>query len=208
MTSGSICTTTGQQGIQVLAVRLQSVSTIITQQVRALGEWFGMPHLHLQVTTLPIASSATKDHHNVTDRLDCSSLACACQTTFTHTHLLLATGYGHNTLMMAGAYARNPLEHRLPRLKVDHVSLIYGETDWMNPENGFRVRDAMKADKSCTTRLDVAIVTNAGHTCVIGTYHGAGVWYHWRAFQTFVLLHTVRWVDLLLLGLLEAGEVS
>eukprot|EP00041_Stephanoeca_diplocostata_P032771 m.1059414 g.1059414 ORF g.1059414 m.1059414 type:complete len:445 (+) comp24209_c0_seq14:315-1649(+) len=78
-----------------------------------------------------------------------------------------AGGYGHNTLMMAGAYARNPLEHRLPRLKVDHVSLIYGETDWMNPENGFRVRDAMKADKSCTTRLDVAIVTNAGHTCVI-----------------------------------------
>ncbi|KAK3283865.1 hypothetical protein CYMTET_8461 [Cymbomonas tetramitiformis] len=50
-------------------------------------------------------------------------------------HMAAAPGSGEHmltTLMLPGAFAKAPLVERIPKLKVNHISFIYGKSDWMD----------------------------------------------------------------------------
>jgi cardiolipin-specific phospholipase len=69
------------------------------------------------------------------------------------------------------AFARVPTLHRIPRLKVKHVSFIYGQTDWMDPTGGIEVMEKVEqldknSDHSPPT-VEVYGVKNAGHLLML-----------------------------------------
>ena len=44
--------------------------------------------------------------------------------------------YGLQRLLTPNAFAKEPTVHRIQDLKVDHISFLYGEVDWMDASGG------------------------------------------------------------------------
>ena len=47
--------------------------------------------------------------------------------------------YGLQRLLTPNAFAKEPTVHRIQDLKVDHISFLYGEVDWMDASGGLQV---------------------------------------------------------------------
>ena len=85
-------------------------------------------------------------------------------------------GHAHAQLLQAGAYAKQPLMERIPKLRIPKVDFIYGESDWMSPRHGLALRDrraaaaqAAKPYDSVGPQITVRILENAGHNALIDT---------------------------------------
>jgi len=54
-------------------------------------------------------------------------------------------GHAHTSLLKPGAWAKKPLELRIPEMKVANINFVYGVQDWMTPGNAFRVQQTVAA---------------------------------------------------------------
>ncbi len=78
-----------------------------------------------------------------------------------------------NKVLKPTAFARVPTLHRIPFLKVKHVSFIYGQNDWMDPTGGVEVMEVvqqLKKEKSLDQShptIEVYGVKNAGHLLML-----------------------------------------
>ncbi len=86
-----------------------------------------------------------------------------------------------NKVLKPTAFARIPLLHRIPFLKVDKISFIYGQHDWMDPSAGVEVMDIVQQlnndkektsmgrskEERTTPKIDVYGVKNAGHLLML-----------------------------------------
>mmetsp|Transcript_11475 Transcript_11475/g.29344 ORF Transcript_11475/g.29344 Transcript_11475/m.29344 type:complete len:423 (-) Transcript_11475:166-1434(-) len=91
-------------------------------------------------------------------------------------HEVSAGGYAHYTLLSFAAYARDPLFHRIPKIRLDKpVRMIYGEGDWMNPGHADELRDSLTSDGDSlggavsdgSVAVEVARVQHGGHNVVV-----------------------------------------
>jgi len=67
-----------------------------------------------------------------------------------------------------GIFGVKPTEHRIPRLRIPHVSFLYGDEDWMDARDGLRVkmycqRQQQQQPVDMVPSVDVYQVSNAGH---------------------------------------------
>jgi cardiolipin-specific phospholipase len=82
-----------------------------------------------------------------------------------------------NKVLKPTAFARKPGLHRIPLLKVKHVSFIYGQNDWMDPSGGIEVLHKVqqlrgsdsrsKSEAFTTPDIEVYGVKNAGHLLML-----------------------------------------
>lgn len=78
-----------------------------------------------------------------------------------------------NQILQPGVFARNPTLTRIPKLKVPHVSFLYGERDWMDPTGGLSVEQKCKelrdspVESETAPIIDVFSVKNAGHLLML-----------------------------------------
>jgi cardiolipin-specific phospholipase len=84
-----------------------------------------------------------------------------------HSAMLPGSGeFSLNRILKPGAYARKPTVSRIPNLKVDSVSFVYGQYDWMDCSGGLEVQrrcqEMYKAGKE-VPRVEVYGVSKAGH---------------------------------------------
>lgn len=92
------------------------------------------------------------------------------------------------------AYARKPTVYRIPKLKVPHITFIYGEHDWMDVNGGLDVQQI--CDENTTAYhsnddngvnavkppyVDVLVVKHAGHLLMLE---------NWEEFNNSILLAT------------------
>lgn len=88
-----------------------------------------------------------------------------------------------NKILDPIAYAKKPLLYRIPNLKVDKVSIIYGHSDWMQPEGGMMVKHQCQQQKASGRQnvpdVRVFIVRNAGHLLMLE---------NWEEFNSAVIL--------------------
>ena len=54
-------------------------------------------------------------------------------------------GHAHTSLLKPGAWAKKPLELRIPNMKVANINFVYGVQDWMTPGNAFRLQQTVAA---------------------------------------------------------------
>ena len=82
--------------------------------------------------------------------------------------------YCLNRILTPFAFGKQPTVHRIPSLKVKHVSFLYGDADWMDPEGGMEVQricDLRRLrGKDCPT-IQVHKVKNAGHLLMLDNWH-------------------------------------
>eukprot|EP00040_Diaphanoeca_grandis_P044007 m.11021 g.11021 ORF g.11021 m.11021 type:complete len:398 (-) comp8599_c0_seq1:388-1581(-) len=82
-------------------------------------------------------------------------------------------GYSHNLFLGPMAYAKSPLVHRIPEIKLDKISFVYGETDWMNPKHAFDMRADLEDPSSLNSpNADVFVVSKAGHNVMVDNPEG------------------------------------
>eukprot|EP00979_Chaetoceros_neogracilis_P001527 scaffold261_cov318-Chaetoceros_neogracile.AAC.13 len=90
-----------------------------------------------------------------------------------------------NKILKPTSFAHNPMLHRIPKLKVKHVSFIYGQNDWMDPQSG-----GVETLKSCqelkkmgqeTPDVHVYGVRDAGHLLMLE---------NWQEFNSAMILTT------------------
>lgn len=76
--------------------------------------------------------------------------------------------YALHRILTPHIFAQRPLVHRIPQLKVRHVSFLYGDHDWMDPRGGTATRDASPShlDIQCFT------VPQAGHLLLLENPQG------------------------------------
>lgn len=93
--------------------------------------------------------------------------------------------YCINRILHANVLAKKPTLHRIPHLKVDSVTFLYGTNDWMNPMGGLAVQEACEEKRRTSTttksapKVDVYAVRNAGHLLMLE---------NWEEFNTGVIL--------------------
>lgn len=79
--------------------------------------------------------------------------------------------YGLSRLLLPGAIAKNPTLYRIPKLKVQKVSFLYGMLDWMDVNGGLGVQAICKEERlkgnSNVPDIDVYQVPNAGHLLML-----------------------------------------
>ncbi len=79
-----------------------------------------------------------------------------------------AGDYTHAAFLKPGAWAKAPLSHRIPKLKISKLIFLYGDKDWMNPQHAYDLKENMKKNgvlkKMC---MEVRKVRNAGHNLQI-----------------------------------------
>lgn len=77
--------------------------------------------------------------------------------------------YSLNVLLKPMAYAYKPLIQRIPKLKLNHIAILYGEHDWMDPQGGLDVQRICNEQDNCTTmpKIDIMIVPSAGHLLML-----------------------------------------
>lgn len=84
-------------------------------------------------------------------------------------------------------FAYKPTLHRIPFLRVKHVSFIYGQNDWMDPLLGgvetLRRCQEMKKDGEPTPEVRVYGVRNAGHLLMLE---------NWKEFNSAMILAAGR----------------
>jgi len=64
--------------------------------------------------------------------------------------------------MHPGLWGKKPLSQRLPALKLRHLELFYGDTDWMDVRHGNAVAETCIA-QSGSPRVGVHLISNSGH---------------------------------------------
>lgn len=92
-----------------------------------------------------------------------------------------------NKILKPTAFALNPTLHRIPQLKVKHVSFIYGQNDWMDPMGG-GVETMKKCNKlremgQETPDIHVYGVRDAGHLLMLE---------NWQEFNSAMILAAGR----------------
>lgn len=79
--------------------------------------------------------------------------------------------YGLSRLLLPGAIAKNPTLYRIPKLKVQKVSFLYGMLDWMDVNGGLGVQAICKEERlkgnSNVPDINVYQVPNAGHLLML-----------------------------------------
>jgi len=60
-------------------------------------------------------------------------------------------------------YALSPTVNRIPKLKVPSISFIYGQNDWMNPNDASEVESICQNKGSGAPSINIFLVENAGH---------------------------------------------
>jgi cardiolipin-specific phospholipase len=88
--------------------------------------------------------------------------------------------YCLNRLLTPFAHGRKPTRHRVPNLKIPHVSFLYGSNDWMDPAGGLQVQLAtedMKSRGEQAPDVNVYQVSKAGHLLMLENWEefNAGV---------------------------------
>merc|ERR1711865_613088 len=87
---------------------------------------------------------------------------------------------------MGGVMAHNPCIHRIPKLKVKHVSFLYGVNDWMDVQGGLDVQRICRQQKQQQSQgndnnnnniivvpeIDVYKVKDAGHLLMLENSKG------------------------------------
>lgn len=88
-----------------------------------------------------------------------------------------------NKILKPTTFAHKPTLHRIPELKVKHVSFIYGQNDWMDPTSGGietlkKCKEMQKAGKE-TPDIHVYGVRDAGHLLMLE---------NWQEFNSAMIL--------------------
>mmetsp|Transcript_4248 Transcript_4248/g.6563 ORF Transcript_4248/g.6563 Transcript_4248/m.6563 type:complete len:434 (+) Transcript_4248:3-1304(+) len=76
-----------------------------------------------------------------------------------------------NKFLTSSASGRVPTVDRIPKLKVPHVSFVYGDKDWMDVEGGIQVSEQV-SELQNGPAVDVYQVKNAGHMLMIDNWEG------------------------------------
>ena len=82
--------------------------------------------------------------------------------------------YCLNKILKPMAFAKRPILHRIPDLKVRDISFIYGQKDWMDPSAGLEVQricnEKNEKGEIETPRVQVFGVKKAGHLLMLENY--------------------------------------
>lgn len=73
-------------------------------------------------------------------------------------------------LLTPQAFAKVPMAHRIPSLKIKNVSFLYGAVDWMDAKGGLQVQQMVEADKGNDTKVDVYQIPKAGHLLMLDNW--------------------------------------
>jgi len=92
-----------------------------------------------------------------------------------------------NKILKPTTFAHKPTLHRIPELKVKHVSFIYGQNDWMDPQSGGietlkKCQEMKKAGRE-TPDIHVYGVRDAGHLLMLE---------NWQEFNSAMILAAGR----------------
>jgi len=82
--------------------------------------------------------------------------------------------YVLNHVLKPGAYARDALVNRIPKLKVPRVSFLYGQVDWMDINGGLEVQKICEENAAAgieSPNIVVYEVNNAGHLLMLENWH-------------------------------------
>jgi len=83
--------------------------------------------------------------------------------------------YALGRILDPAVKARNPTIHRIPKLKVKHVSFLYGVNDWMDVRGGLDVQsicqEQLRQGKDAP-QTEVYKVQNAGHLLMLDNWKG------------------------------------
>lgn len=72
--------------------------------------------------------------------------------------------YALQRLLTPFAFAKDPMVHRIPKLKVSNVSFLYGAVDWMDASGGLEV------ERNSNQKVSVYQVPNAGHLLMLDNW--------------------------------------
>mmetsp|Transcript_14136 Transcript_14136/g.29463 ORF Transcript_14136/g.29463 Transcript_14136/m.29463 type:complete len:442 (+) Transcript_14136:302-1627(+) len=76
--------------------------------------------------------------------------------------------YGLSRILNPGALAKNPCVQRIPKLRVKHVSFLYGMHDWMDARGGLDVQRICNEEQPHgTPDVEVYKVNQAGHLLML-----------------------------------------
>mmetsp|Transcript_7931 Transcript_7931/g.11316 ORF Transcript_7931/g.11316 Transcript_7931/m.11316 type:complete len:449 (+) Transcript_7931:1-1347(+) len=87
-----------------------------------------------------------------------------------------------NKVLKPFARSKKPTVYRVPKLKVDNVSFIYGQYDWMDVSAGVKVQricETMPKEGKHVPNINVYTVRNAGHLLMLE---------NWEEFNSAVIL--------------------
>ena len=88
-----------------------------------------------------------------------------------------------NKILKPTTFAHKPTLHRIPELKVKHVSFIYGQNDWMDPTAGGieTLKKCQEMQKAGIETPDIHVygVRNAGHLLMLE---------NWQEFNSAMIL--------------------
>jgi len=93
---------------------------------------------------------------------------------FTNSMLPGSGEYILNRVLKPGAYARDALVHRIPKLKVSSISFLYGRHDWMDLSGGLEVQklcEAITRDGGEAPSVEVHEVDKAGHLLMLENWY-------------------------------------
>ena len=93
---------------------------------------------------------------------------------FTNSMLPGSGEYALNRVLKPGAYAREALVHRIPKLKVPSISFLYGRHDWMDLSGGLEVQklcEAITREGGEAPSIEIHEVDKAGHLLMLENWH-------------------------------------
>ena len=81
------------------------------------------------------------------------------------------------------AFAKRPMEYRIPHLNVSSVTFLFGDVDWMNPQGGLTVQQKCQQQRqqASTSSPEVSVyqISKAGHLLMLE---------NWKEFNAAVVL--------------------
>lgn len=72
-----------------------------------------------------------------------------------------------NGILSPGAWARQPLQDRIPKLRVGSIHFVYGEKDWMDPKPAFELQQDRGGPE-----ITIGFVQRAGHQLLVENPQG------------------------------------
>ncbi|CAJ1965449.1 unnamed protein product [Cylindrotheca closterium] len=88
-------------------------------------------------------------------------------------YLAMVPGFGENMLnrfLRSSSHGIQPTIDRIPHLQVPQVSIIYGESDWMDIEGGIEACEQSRAPHK--THVEVYQLADAGHLMMLDNWRG------------------------------------
>jgi len=88
-------------------------------------------------------------------------------------YLAMLPGFGENMLnrfLRSSSHGIKPTVDRIPKLKVPKVSLIYGDSDWMDIEGGIEACEESRQNGSLV--VEVYQLQDAGHLMMLDNWRG------------------------------------